>query len=88
MKGGDGLKTVAHYVEGRRAETFEISGRPVVYGPGPHQLSAAYLAAVAQREPTTTYLATALDLVGRYIGAILDAASVLDSPQAMVIDAT
>ncbi|MHC3475615.1 DUF6461 domain-containing protein [Streptomyces sp. 7R007] len=78
FKGGDGLCTLDHYRDGRRTESVELSTTPVVRGEGPHasalrQALDALPAAASSSGSSTSVLLIGLNIVGRYVGGVLDA---------------
>jgi hypothetical protein len=80
FKGGDGLCTLDHYRDGRRTESVELSTTPVVRGQGPHAFASALRqaldaipAATSSSGSPTSVLVIGLDVVGRYVGGVLDA---------------
>ncbi|MFD5537658.1 hypothetical protein ACFWIJ_07330 [Streptomyces sp. NPDC127079] len=79
FKGGDGLRTLDHYRDGRRTESVELSTTPVVRGEGPHTLASALrqalhaIPATANSGSATSVLLVGLDIVVRHVGGVLDA---------------
>nr|WSZ18857.1 DUF6461 domain-containing protein [Streptomyces canus] len=76
FKGADGLRTLEHYRDGRRADSVELSAALTVRGDGPHLFSLALRQRLeehpefAGRGPSV--LLVGLDTVGRYVGGVID----------------